>query len=361
MVEKHPYLNLPPENFWRGMVAGVPPAEVDPVVSVAFRLNRKSKIATAGSCFAQHIARHLRTSGFDFLVTERAHPIFSEELASIFGYGVYPARFGNIYTVEQLLQLLLRAYGVFHPKQEFWLDREGNYIDPFRPQIQPGGFASKPEYEADRRQHLMAVRQMVERMDVFIFTLGLTEAWRSREDGAVYPVCPGVSGGEFDSSRHEFHNFSVSEVVNSMRKAIEFIRIRNPEVRVILTVSPVPLVATMAQEGVLQATTYSKAVLRVASSELARTLPDVAYFPSFEVITGCFNRGAYFGPNLRDITEAGVAHVMRLFSKHYLDTSGASECDVTSSPIDEHTTRMEQIVQVACEEEALQSAATIEQ
>ena len=35
----------------------------------------RSRIASAGSCFAQHIARHLRQTGFNFLVTETAHPM----------------------------------------------------------------------------------------------------------------------------------------------------------------------------------------------------------------------------------------------------------------------------------------------
>ena len=189
-------------------------------------------------------------------------------------------------------------------------------------------------------------------MDVFVFTLGLTEAWRSKKDGAVYPVCPGVSGGVFDGSRHEFHNFSVSEVVDSLQKALDFIQIRNPDVKIILTVSPVPLVATMEPEGVLQATAYSKAVLRVACHELTERIENVAYFPSYEVITGSFNRGAYFGANLRDVTESGVSHVMRLFAKHYLDDAQQAKSD-SANPVDEHTAQMEKIVKVVCEEESL--------
>jgi hypothetical protein len=48
-----------------------------------------------------------------------------------------------------------------------------------------------------------------------------------------------------------------------------------------------------------------------------RKYDHVDYFPSYEIITGSFNRGKYFGDNLRDVTEDGVAHVMGVFMRHY--------------------------------------------
>ena len=82
-------------------------------------------------------------------------------------------------------------------------------------------------------------------------------------------------------------------------------------------VSPVPLVAT-AEPGahVLAATTYSKSVLRVAAETVRQRFASVHYFPSFEIITGAFNRGAYFAGDLRNVVEEGVSHVMRLFMHH---------------------------------------------
>jgi hypothetical protein len=75
----------------------------------------------------------------------------------------------------------------------------------------------------------------------------------------------------------------------------------------------------MEDRSVLVSTTYSKSVLRVAAEEVAAAHPGVSYFPSYEVITGNYTRGAYFAEGLRDVTEAGVQHVMRLFLNHYMD------------------------------------------
>src|SRR5205807_6284661 len=107
-------------------------------------------------------------------------------------FGVFPARFGNIYTVRQLLQLFQRAYGLFEPTDSEWLSIDAGHIDPFRPRIQQAGFKTVGDLRADRDNHLQAVRQMFEQCDVFIFTLGLTEGWEAMADGAVFPLAPGV-------------------------------------------------------------------------------------------------------------------------------------------------------------------------
>jgi hypothetical protein len=319
----HPYKNAPEYRMWRKAVAEPGRFAVDPVVKFPFSISPTDKVVTAGSCFAQHIARHLKNSGFNFYVTEPGHEALDDDTRSKFGYGLFSARYGNIYTARQLRQLIERAYGEFTPADDAWQGKDGRWFDPFRPTIQPDGFATREEFDLDRQQHFAAVRKALESLDIFVFTLGLTEAWVSAEDGAAYPICPGVAAGAFDPERHVFKNFSVLEIIADMTAVIERLRQINPRSRVILTVSPVPLMATAEDRHVLVATTYSKSVLRVAADELSRALPDVAYFPSYEVITGNHARGRYFAEDLRSVREVGVEHVMRLFFRHA--TTGAPQ------------------------------------
>ena len=131
------------------------------------------------------------------------------------------------------------------------------------------------------------------------------------------PLCPGVEGGTFDAERYEYHNQTVDEVIADLISFRDRLAAVNPSAQIILTVSPVPLMATAeAGQHVLSATTYSKSVLRVAAETLRRRFDNVHYFPSYEIITGAFNRGAYFANDLRNVLEEGVAHVMRLFMQH---------------------------------------------
>jgi hypothetical protein len=350
----HPYRAFPDHNFWKQSIADPPFDMVDPVVTAKFRVNATDRIVTAGSCFAQHIARYLHRAGFNYLVTEPANPIFPPALAEDYGYGLFTARYGNVYTSRQLLQLLQRSYGLFQPQDDVWTRSDGRLIDPFRPRIQPHGFASPAEYWGDRQQHFAAIRRAVEELDVFIFTLGLTEGWMARSDGAAYPLCPGIAGGNFDETKHVFTNLRTHDVVSDLRESVRFIRERNPRARFILTVSPVPLVATAEPHSVLVSTTYSKAVLRVAAEEVAASDAAIAYFPSFEVITGPHSRGRYFAPDLRSVTAEGVRRVMQLFFRHYMGLEVRQQAAETGGPPDLAQRQLAEVLAVKCDETALQ-------
>jgi hypothetical protein len=168
-----------------------------------------------------------------------------------------------------------------------------------------------------------------------------------------------VAAGQFDAGRHGLKNLRVAEISRDMREAFDFIRARNASVRFIVTVSPVPLVATAENRSVLTSTTYSKSALRVVCEELAAEHADVAYFPAYEVITGNYARGRYFANDLRSVTEEGVGHVMRLFMKHY--TSAAADTDqgrpaMRSDPgseVRDQLAAMQKAAQVICDEEVL--------
>ncbi len=356
-MSEQPYSNLPDHCFWSRTHRDRKPAEIDPVVKGGFTLTEDMKIATAGSCFAQHIARHLQGQGYNYYVTEPAHPVIFDSVAREFGYGVFSARYGNIYTVRQLLQLAQRAYGEVTPAEDVW-EVEGGYIDPYRPNIQPLPFATMDEFNAARETHFAAVRKMIETTDVFVFTFGLTEAWMSREDGMVFPLAPGVAGGTFDPERHAFHNFTVSEVVEDFETFVTGMRQANPDVKILMTVSPVPLIATAREdESVITATSYSKSVLRVACEELRTRLDDCHYFPSYEVITGNFSRGAYYGPDLREVERAGVDHAMSLFMQHYTDSTDApGDAPAKSRGEDVFSETVQKALELICDEEMIEKA-----
>lgn len=352
-MTSNPYSSLPESSFWRRSVSSVPPEEVDPVIGFDLAIERDTKIATAGSCFAQHISRHLSSSGYNHYIAEPGHPLLPDEVRQEQGYGLFSCRYGNIYTARQLLQLIERAYGRFEPSEGAWFKAEDIVLDPFRPTVQRGGFVSEAEMLLDRAQHLAAVRQMFETLDVFVFTLGLTECWRSSADGAVFPVCPGIEGGSFDAGRYEFYNQPVEDVIADLREFCLALARVNPRAEIILTVSPVPLIAT-AQPGehVLSATTYSKSVLRVAADVILREFGNVHYFPSFEIVAGHFNRGSYYAHDLRNVTEAGVSHVMRLFMKHATTADHherASDARAGES-VSDYLKTSQQLIDVECDE-----------
>lgn len=343
----HPYAALPARQFWKSGVQQLHAAELDPVGRAAFEITADARVATAGSCFAQHIAQRLRQRGIAPLQTECAPPTLGAAAARQANYGIYSARYGNIYTARQLWQLWQRAQGQYTPLAEGWLRADGRLADPFRPEIEPSGFADSAALDASRAQHLAAVREMFATLDVFVFTLGLTEAWRRKADGAVLPLAPGVAAGAMDADQYEWVNFTAAEVVADLEAFVTALAAHNPRARVLFTVSPVPLAATYDDRHVLTATTYSKSVLRVAAEEVVRRHAQCTYFPAYEIITGHYNRGAYYDSDLRSVNAAGVDHVMRLFFAHYAPTAAEP------LPNEELLEEARDNYRVVCEEELL--------
>lgn len=313
----NPYLNLPDAQFWRRSVERMSASALDPVLAAPFRILPADKVATAGSCFAQHIARTLVAHGFHYLVTERADDL-PPEAQQARHYGMFSARFGNVYTARQLRQLLEMALGdAPSPQGLVWPRGDGRWLDGLRPYIEPDGFDDEVQALASRQQMLACTSDMFQGCDVLVFTLGLTEAWHRPADGVVVPLAPGVVSPSAPMDEFAFVNFSHEQVLADMRAFLWLLKSVNPKVRVVLTVSPVPLVATYEPRSVIASTAYSKAVLRSVAGELEKEFDWLAYFASYEVITSAPNAGRYFAPDWREVLPEGVAHVMGLFMKHF--------------------------------------------
>ena len=346
----HPYRDLDPLHFWSRSVAPIAFHELDPMRSASFSVSSTDQVATLGSCFAQHLSRFLDRAGLNYFIAEEGGEELSGEERIRRNYGTFSARYGNVYTVRQAVQLFERAYGRREEgSEEIWF-RDGVAVDCVRPQVEPDGFLDEEALRRDRVIHLAAVRRVFEDADVLVFTLGLTEGWRIRENGLILPVVPGASGGTYDAERYEFVNFRVHEVIADLGTFVELVRSVNPACRIILTVSPVPLIATFTEEHVLSATTYSKSVLRVAAAEIAASFPLVEYFPSFEVIVNSSAGGRYFADDLRSVTDEGVAHAMRVFAHHFLDQAPTIPGNGFEASIRGEIGRVSQIV---CDEEIL--------
>ncbi len=313
---RHPYKCRPTHNFWDRTVSSRNSLEIDGWYKKKFNLTGRS-IASGGSCFAQHLGRRLRQSGFDYLDVELAPDFLLPESHADFGYGLFSARYGNIYTSRQLVQLVERTLGRFTPRDRAWKRDEG-VVDPFRPTIEPDPYGSEAEMLAAQRNHLQAVEELLRKTDVFVFTLGLTECWTDAHDGAAYPIAPGVSGGLYDPGRHRLINLGHADVLEDLHRFMELARGLNPTMRLLMTVSPVPLMATATDQNVVVASTYSKSVLRAAAGSMADAHDWADYFPSFEIINSHVMRGQFYDPDMRNVSPVGVDHVMRQFFSEHL-------------------------------------------
>ncbi len=347
----HPYKDLPLENFWKPAITQKLWSDVDFKTDAAFSISPSDKIATAGSCFAQHIARRLPELGLTHHVAEPPPIIMQPARAEALQYGQFSARYGNIYTARQLRQLIEFAFGA--RERTLMFERVANgWADLLRPGIDAASFQSEHDLMCDREFHLDRVKAMFEEASIFVFTLGLTETWYDEPTGIVFPSCPGTRTGTYNPERHKFINAGVGEIVDDLRWCIEFIATINPSLKWIFTVSPVALAATATKQNVLVATSASKAILRVAAGQICDRYERCDYFPSFEIVASAASFGQFLDTDLRNISPRGVDLVMRNFQKAYLEASPASNtAEKPVTPVDDPEAKRAALVLAAVEHE----------
>lgn len=358
----HPYETLPEDRFWRTGVAERDALEISGLWKPKWDIRRRTRIVTAGSCFAQHFSKALVARRYRWLDFEPGPVGLTSAQRRDYHYGTFSFRTGNIYTPKMLRQWLTWALTDTPVPEAVW-EKDGRFFDPFRPGVEPGGFVSAAELHASRRETLAAIAAAVKGAHVFVFTMGLTEAWQDKDTGVEYAVCPGTVAGAFDAARHGFVNHRFGALMDDMTAALDLMFAKNRRVLILLTVSPVPLTATASGQHVLTATSQSKSVLRAVAGELAQGQRRVDYFPSYEIITHPAYRGRFFAPNLRSVLPEGVDHVMAQFFRDQAATYGGEVPlrPVTVAPVvaleEAPEPELSEAEELRCEEEILAAFA----
>lgn len=278
----------------------------------------------------------MKAAGIHVIDAEPAGRGLPPETAKRFGYGVYSSRFGNIYTVKQFRQLVDEMAGA-RPALPVWQNGE-RFWDAQRPGVEPDGLASPEIVVEMRAQHLAVLAGALKQADMIVFTLGLTEAWEHTATGTVYPTAPGTIAGSFDPQIFHFANYGVAEILDDFSALEKSLASLNPDLRWLLTVSPVPLAATASDQHVLPATVLSKSILRVVCDILSANSEKIDYFPSYELVTSPAHPTSPFTEDLRSVLPDVVARIMQTFLvSHGLgpDDDDGEEGSASADPADE--------------------------
>jgi hypothetical protein len=160
--------------------------------------------------------------------------------------------------------------------------------------------------------------KLIQDADVVFITLGLTEVWWDDELDVPMNVPPIHWKFARETKRFRFINTDFAENLSSVRKMVELIRAKSrKDVKIILTVSPVPLNHTFTDQDIIVANTYSKAVLRAVAQEVYVNYDFVDYYPSYELVVNS-PRDLAWRHDRRHVTNAMVDHVISTFLQSYL-------------------------------------------
>jgi hypothetical protein len=276
-----------------------------------FTISPSTPIASMGSCFAREIKRRLIQRDYNYITEETYHP------ASLHA----SAAWERVYSTHCMRQIFEYTFEQWNPDLRWWLAPESKKIqDPYRRAIL---YDNLREAEEDFEQHRIHSRRALEKAEVLILTLGLTEIWQDTIDGAVIclPAGPYVKEGG-DMSRYRFRVSRYEDNLKNLERIHEIMAARNPDCKILITVSPVNLWATFRQDiDVISASCNSKATLRAVADEFTVQHENVFYFPAFEMATiyQPLSGLTYFSEGRQNfhVNKQTVKFIMRHFFKFF--------------------------------------------
>lgn len=271
-------------------------------------------IGSAGSCFAFEIAKYFQQEGYNYVVTERNDDPNSGVLIDGYTPGdpiaKFCANYGILFNTPSFSQLAERAFGTRDFEKILVNDSSGYYLDPYRENVY---FESPESYLNDYEKHLNAVKESFLRCKVFVVTLGLNECWQLH-DGTVMSRNPREN--MFQLVKHR--TLTVEENVSHIQSFFDLVRQFNPEFKLIISVSPIPFLATgrADEHHIITANNHSKAVLLVAAEQLVANNEDMYYLPSYELVTQCVENA--WSDDRRHVKSEVVAKVVNMFKEIFV-------------------------------------------
>ncbi len=252
-----------------------------------FRLKRSDKFFAIGSCFARNIERELAAQKIAVL-TEGTN------IPPEFYVSDRDARAAmNKFNIPSMIDEIERTFNSDFREEGRYIEVGDNeYFDPATSGLKLLSLAD----HAKVREAIRATTLRMAQADAIIITLGLVEAWLDRKSGLFLNTSPHPrtmqqenrrvrregSAGEPFRFVHMRPNFAFLR--EKLHQLIGAVSKYAPNARIIISVSPVPLQATMTADDVVMSSSLSKALLRVVAEDARDSFDHVDYFPSYEMV-----------------------------------------------------------------------------
>lgn len=274
-----------------------------PRTSPSFEINSADKIFTIGSCFARNVESHLLNAGLDVVSNPESFQ--------------FPEAYTNKYTPKSIEFTFEHALAADHSRQEdFGITEigESKYLDVFANPLE----GSALEDCRNWRKSLDQMGGKIKECRIIIITLGLNEVWYDNTMEHYVNRLPPLSYVRENPERYSLHVLDIDDVRASLNHIYLLLqRHGHPDFKLLITVSPVPLLATFTEDDVFVANGYSKSVLRVAAEELANTHENVDYFGSYESVTLSSREITWEADNRHvsfEVVSKNVSHMMEKYA-----------------------------------------------
>lgn len=288
----------------------------NPIGRPSFRIGPDDTIFAIGSCFARNVEKALQAAGKRVLSREFTLGAVGDSLGDA-------ANFFNKYSIHSVTNDIRWALerDTFPGDDVIYPLGKDKYVDS---QLGMAKLAFPlDEILAFRHAYLDVIAQ-VATADVLILTLGYVETWYDTKLGLYLNVSPPVPLIKAEPERFEFRVLSYRDVLEGLEALYALLqKHRTKPLKMLLTVSPVPLLSTFRDMDVLVANAYSKSVQRAALDEFCLRKDGVDYFPSYEFVTLSNPAVAWSRGDYRHVSPDIVNRIMSNVIDQYIEIPDA--------------------------------------
>ncbi|MBC6606655.1 GSCFA domain-containing protein [Hymenobacter sp. BT188] len=246
-----------------------------------------ARVLTIGSCFSDVLGNRLSS----YKVRSLANP------------------FGTVFNPLSACKLLRAAAGEETDWQQHLVPARGRWQSY---DLHAAVGSDSPVELLQHIQDLMQrTGQFLETADVVVLTLGTAYAYRLRETQEIVSNCHKVPADQFEKEL-----LTPDEIINAIAETHALLRRRNPKLRFVLTVSPVRHI-----KDTLPLNAVSKSILRVACHYLSELLPDVTYFPAYELLMDDLRDYRFYAADMIHPSAVAEEYVWERFSREYFDSN----------------------------------------
>jgi lysophospholipase L1-like esterase len=220
-----------------------------PITASPFPISHSSKVLSLGSCFAQTIGSKMQAAKFEALINP----------------------FGTLFHPLNLADLLKQAIPAAPMNPAGVVEREGVFVHYGAHSDVKGG--SRAELEDNYTRQILALHLSLKEATHLVLTLGTAWIYQHKEFGRV-ANCHKQAAALFENKLS-----SLEELEMGLRPVLKLLTELNPNLKIILTLSPV----RHTKEGISE-NQLSKSLLRVVCAQLEQQLEAVTYFPAYEIL-----------------------------------------------------------------------------
>ena len=220
-----------------------------PIPASPFPITHASKVVSLGSCFAQTIGSKMQAAKFEVLINP----------------------FGTLFHPLNLADLLKQAIPAAPMNPTGIVEREGVFVHYGAHSDVKGG--TQTELEENYTRQILGLHHSLKEATHLVLTLGTAWIYQHKEIGRV-ANCHKQPAALFEKKLS-----SLEELEKGLRPVLKLLTEQNPNLKIILTLSPV----RHTKEGISE-NQLSKSLLRVLCAQLEQHNEAVTYYPAYEIM-----------------------------------------------------------------------------